>query len=108
MKLSCAGELKGLRAKCHDSSALKAIRKWLHNDASDLPMEHREKVGRVFASSPMLTTTWKMRQELTRLWERSTLTTEQLVHQLKDWCDRAERSEVPALVAFSRRLRCYA
>ena len=108
MKLSCAAELEQLRARGHDSSALKAIRKWLHHDASDVPMEHREKVDRVFASSPMLKTTWKMRQELTRLWERSTLTTEQLVHQLKDWCDRAERSEVPALVAFSRRLRCYA
>ena len=108
MKRSCATELEQLRARGHDSSALKAFRKWLHHDASDVPMEHREKVDRVFASSPMLATTWKMRQELTRLWERSTLNTEQLVHQLKDWCDRAERSEVPALVAFSRRLRCYA
>jgi len=62
----------------------------------------------VFASSPTLATTLKMRQELARLWERSTLTTEQLVHQLEDWCKRAESSEVPALVAFSRNLRCYA
>ena len=59
-------------------------------------------------TSCMLKTTWKMRQELTRLWERSTLNTEQLVNQLKDWCERAEKSDVPALVAFSRRLRCYA
>jgi stearoyl-CoA desaturase (delta-9 desaturase) len=49
-----------------------------------------------------------MRQELTHLWERSTLNTEQLVHQLKDWCDRAETSGVAPLVDFSRRLRCYA
>jgi stearoyl-CoA desaturase (delta-9 desaturase) len=49
-----------------------------------------------------------MREELSRLWERSTLTSEQLVHQLKDWCERAEKSEVPQLVEFSRRLRCYA
>ena len=38
----------------------------------------------------------------------ATLSTEQLVHQLKDWCERAEKSDVPALVTFSRRLRCYA
>jgi stearoyl-CoA desaturase (delta-9 desaturase) len=49
-----------------------------------------------------------MRQELARLWERSTLNTEQLVSQLKDWCERAEKSGVEPLVAFSRRLRCYA
>ena len=49
-----------------------------------------------------------MRQELTRLWERSTLTTEQLVGQLKDWCERAEKSGVEPLQAFSLRLRSYA
>ena len=49
-----------------------------------------------------------MRQELTRLWERSTLNTEQLVNQLKDWCERAEGSGVPPLVEFSHRLRSYA
>jgi stearoyl-CoA desaturase (Delta-9 desaturase) len=61
-----------------------------------------------FESSPALKTSWSMRQELTRLWERSTLTTEQLVHQLTDWCERAEQSGVEPLVAFSRRLRSYA
>ena len=62
----------------------------------------------MLASSPLLTKTTAMRQELTRLWERSTLSTEQLVSQLKDWCERAEKSDVPHLVDFSRRLRCYA
>jgi stearoyl-CoA desaturase (delta-9 desaturase) len=49
-----------------------------------------------------------MRQELARIWERSTLNTEQLVSQLKDWCERAEKTGIEPLVAFSRRLRCYA
>jgi len=108
MKHSCAAELERLRARGHDSAALKSVRKWLHHDASDVPAGDRVKVDEVFASSPTLATTLKMRQELARLWERSTLTTEQLVHQLEDWCKRAESSEVPALVAFSRNLRCYA
>ncbi len=76
MKSACALEIATLRAKGHDSSALKALRKWLHQDARDLPEMHREKVDVVLASSPMLKTTASMRQELTRLWERSTLTTE--------------------------------
>jgi len=106
MKQSCALELASMRAKGHDSGALKTLRQWLHSDARALPK--CEKVGAVLASSPLLETTASMRQELSRLWERSTLTTEQLVSQLKDWCERAEKSGVPPLVTFSRRLRCYA
>ena len=108
MKGTCADELVALRERGHDSTALKTIRHWLHNVASDLPVEHREKVDRVLASSPILKITWSMRQELSRLWQRSTLTSEQLVLQLREWCERAERSNVPQLVDFSRRLRCYA
>jgi len=106
MKQSCALELAELRARGHDIGALKTLRQWLHSDARDLPK--CEKVGAVLASSPLLHTTASMRQELARLWERSTLTTEQLVSQLKDWCERAERSNVPQLATFSRRLRSYA
>jgi stearoyl-CoA desaturase (delta-9 desaturase) len=106
MKQSCAQELASMRAKGHDSGALTALRKWLHSDARDLPK--CEKVGAVLASSPILSTTASMRQELSRVWERSTLTTEQLVSQLKDWCERAEKSGVPPLETFSRRLRRYA
>ena len=36
------------------------------------------------------------------------LSTEQLVSQLKDWCERAEKSGVTPLVEFSHRLRSYA
>ena len=58
-------------AKGHDRGALKTLRQWLHSDARDLPK--CEKVGAVLASSPLLNTTASMRQELARLWERSTL-----------------------------------
>jgi stearoyl-CoA desaturase (delta-9 desaturase) len=108
MKSACASELASLSAKGHDIAALKTLRKWLHSDARDLPALHREKLDAVLASSPTLNTAASMRLELARLWERSTLNTEQLVHQLKDWCERAEKSGVVPLMEFSRRLRCYA
>ena len=108
MKSACATEIAALGAKGHDSAALTTLRKWLHSDARDLPAQHREKLDVVLASSPVLKTTASMRQELARLWERSTLNTEQLVNQLKDWCERAEKSDLPQLVDFSRRLRSYA
>jgi stearoyl-CoA desaturase (delta-9 desaturase) len=49
-----------------------------------------------------------MREELAKTWERSTLSTEQLVQQLRDWCDRAEASGIETLAEFSQRLRRYA
>jgi stearoyl-CoA desaturase (delta-9 desaturase) len=101
-------ELATLREKGHDSTALKNIRKWLHLDAAVVPAKHRATIDQVVEASPSLKTTLTMRQELTRIWERSTLSTEQLVSQLKEWCERAEKSDVPPLVDFSRRLRCYA
>jgi stearoyl-CoA desaturase (delta-9 desaturase) len=110
MKRSSKVEIAALRAAGHDFTAVKAraIRKWLHRDANELPAEQRAHLERVLEASPALRTTWSMRQELTRVWQRSTLSTEQLVHQLKDWCERAEKSNVAPLVEFSRRLRSYA
>ena len=110
MRAASAQEIATLRERgfLKDSKAVRVLKKWLHNDASSIPAEHRATLDRALESSVVLKTTWSMRQELTRLWERSTLNTEQLVHQLKDWCERAEKSGVAPLVDFSRRLRCYA
>jgi stearoyl-CoA desaturase (delta-9 desaturase) len=108
VKRASALEIASLREKGHDSSGLKNMRKWLHLDAAVVPAKHRATIDQVVEASPSLKTTLTMRQELTRIWERSTLSTEQLVSQLKEWCERAEKSQVPPLVDFSRRLRCYA
>ena len=69
---------------------------------------HRARIAAVIETSPALKAQWTMREELTRIWERSTLNTEQLVGQLKDWCERAEKTNVLPLVEFSHRLRSYA
>jgi stearoyl-CoA desaturase (Delta-9 desaturase) len=108
MKRTSALEVAAMRAKGADCSPVRAMRKWLHLDVSNVPAEHRGTLEQVLESSPALKTTWSMRQELTRVWERSTLNTDQLVHQLKEWCERAEGSGVAPLVEFSHRLRSYA
>jgi stearoyl-CoA desaturase (delta-9 desaturase) len=87
---------------------VEAIRKWWHRDQATVPAEHRARIAQVIETNAALKASWTMREELRRIWERSTLNTEQLVQQLKDWCDRAEGSGVPPLADFSRRLRCYA
>jgi stearoyl-CoA desaturase (delta-9 desaturase) len=101
-------EIAALREKGSDCTALKSARRWLHLDDAVVPEKHRATINLLVEASPRLKTTLAMRQELARIWERSTLNTEQLVSQLKDWCERAEKSDVEPLVAFSRRLRCYA
>jgi stearoyl-CoA desaturase (delta-9 desaturase) len=84
------------------------LKRWLHIDPSTLPQVEREQRERVLKASSKLATVYTMRDELAALWQRSTASKEQLVHQLEDWCKRAEASGIEALQAFSRRLRCYA
>jgi stearoyl-CoA desaturase (delta-9 desaturase) len=54
-----------------------------------------------------LQTLTRMHTELASLWERSSLSVEQLVQQFEDWCRRAEASGVAALRELSLRARSY-
>ena len=108
MKRTSRLEMEALRAKGHDYAPVQAIRKWWHRDQATVPAVHRARIAEVIETSPSLKASWAMREELTSIWERSTLSTEQLVTQLKDWCERAEKSNVLPLVEFSHRLRSYA
>jgi stearoyl-CoA desaturase (delta-9 desaturase) len=107
VRATCAGEISALRASAV-SVDWSALRRWLHIDTSALPAKDLEARERVMKASSRLTTVYTMRDELATLWQRSTASKEQLVHQLEDWCKRAEASGIDALQNFSRRLRCYA
>ncbi|MDB5862369.1 MAG: aminotransferase, partial [Betaproteobacteria bacterium] len=101
----CAAESKGLSGVGGiDWSALK---RRLHVDTAALPEGERAHRTRALKASPVLATVYAMRDELQTLWQRSAASKEQLVHQLEDWCRRAEASGIDALRAFSRRLRSY-
>ncbi len=91
-----------------DSAMARKVRSWMHTDTDKLGAAQRAAVDRAIESSPVLAKTHTMRKELSALWQRSTLSTEQLVKQLDDWCKRAESSDIEPLMQFSRRLRCYA
>jgi stearoyl-CoA desaturase (delta-9 desaturase) len=107
LRTTCADEVKALRASAV-SVDFRALKRWLHNDTAALPPTEREHREQVLKASTRLATVYTMRDELAALWERSTASKEQLVHQLEDWCRRAEASGIEALQNFSRRLRCYA
>jgi stearoyl-CoA desaturase (delta-9 desaturase) len=107
LRTTCADEMRALRASAI-SVDLRALKRWLHIDTSTLPQTERDERERVLKASSRLATVYTMRDELAALWQRSTASKEQLVHQLEDWCRRAEASGIEALQNFSRRLRCYA
>jgi stearoyl-CoA desaturase (Delta-9 desaturase) len=107
LRRTCAEEMKALKASAISVDRA-ALKRWLHNDTDALPAPEREERARVLEASSRLATVYTMRDELAGLWQRSTASKEQLVHQLEDWCRRAESSGIEALQNFSRRLRCYA
>ncbi|HWU97472.1 MAG TPA: fatty acid desaturase [Oxalicibacterium sp.] len=91
-----------------ESGYLRSARKLLHREPTQLQEPHKEQLTTLFAHSKPLQTMHEMRVELGAIWERSHATRDQLLHQLQDWCARAEASGITALREFSLRLRSYA
>ena len=84
------------------------LREWLHLAPAALKQEEKAEVDMALAKNDKLAKLYHMRQELTHIWERSTLSKEQLVKNLEDWCHKAEASGIEALKEFSYKLRSYA
>ncbi len=108
MKRIYAEELEKLRASLPEGITLKQARTWFSRNLADLQADERVQLQALLAQSPRLDTLYRMRQELIALWGRSTASSEQLVRQLQDWCQKAEDSGIDALSQFSFRLRRYA
>jgi stearoyl-CoA desaturase (delta-9 desaturase) len=110
LKATYAEELARLKALApHDAAILRRVRRWLiRGDADRLGAGERAQLETSLAKSKALASAYAMRQELVALWNRSSASREQLVHQLQDWCRRAEESGIGPLREFSMRLRSYA
>ena len=106
LKQTCSDEIAHLKARAVRVDRA-MVKRWLHNDEEKMSAGERERMNEVLSNSKTLHTVYSMRQELTALWRRSTATKEQLVHELEDWCHRAEASGIVALRDFSRILRRY-
>ncbi len=107
LRRTCAGEIHDLKSRAV-SVDLAALRRWLHIDAAALPAKERAQRDEVLNHSKVLATIYTMREELAAVWQRSSASKEQLLHQLQDWCRRAEASGIAPLQEFSRKLRYYA
>lgn len=102
-------EIDHLRNKAAlEKRFLKSSRKLLQREPGKLEASHKLQLTALFEHSKALETMHTMRVELGAIWERSHFTRDQLLHQLQDWCARAEASGIKSLQEFSLRLRSYA
>jgi stearoyl-CoA desaturase (Delta-9 desaturase) len=101
-------EVEHLKNKGVEYRNLKASKKLLQREPTQLAAPQKQQLSELLAHSKALKTMHDMRVELATIWERSNFSREQLLHLLQDWCARAEASGIRALQEFSFRLRSYA
>jgi stearoyl-CoA desaturase (delta-9 desaturase) len=114
LRTTCAAEIAALRSKAGRAEfpaipSLARLKAWLSSESGGLlPAAERVTLARALEKSSALQTIYTMRQELDRIWGRSTESREQLLARLQDWCRRAEASGIASLAQFSQQLRRYA
>jgi stearoyl-CoA desaturase (delta-9 desaturase) len=109
LKRRCSDEIEALARTHAGMFDAKALRRWvLSGEDRHLEDGERKCLEGVLQHSPALATIVAMRQELSAIWTRSTVSREQLLQQLQDWIVRAEQSGIQQLQEFSLRLRRYA
>jgi len=109
LKLAWHDEIEHLVEKAKlESRFLKSSKRLMQREPANLEAGQKQQLSELFIHSKALQTMHEMRVELSAIWGRSNSTREQLLHQLQDWCVRAEASGIQALHDFSLRLRSYA
>ena len=85
-------------------------RKWFNaagQETESVSVPARARLKEAIAPSESLQKLVEMREELAKTWERSSLTPDQLLAHLQEWCARAEASGVRALQDLALRMRRY-
>lgn len=105
LKHDCKLELAKLKTSISSSLSLRKIRNLLIKDENMLTTEEKGLVAQIIANSAILKQAFNLRFELSRLWERSTLTKDELLQTLQNWCKLAEESGINRLQTFSLSLK---
>ena len=87
---------------------LRVARRLVGREPDTLDAPSRAVIDAAAQGNAVLSTLLRMRDELSRVWEHSSASAEQLRQQLQDWCHRAEHSGIAALQGLSLRVRSYA
>jgi stearoyl-CoA desaturase (delta-9 desaturase) len=86
----------------------KSVLKDVGQDGGRITETQKLKLAGAFAASEKLRKVIDMRDELIATWERSHMSSDQLLAHLQQWCARAEASGVRALQDLALRMRRYA
>ncbi len=105
LRTEWATELARLKTSATLPVSARAMRKWLQKEPSLLNADEQQQLANLTAASPLLAQIYQMRRELSELWGRSSLSSEELLHKLQHWCQQAEASGIDALVRFAQMLR---
>ncbi len=108
LRRTCAEEARRLGSRRSEQALLSGARSWLVVDAGKWTADQKARVSEVFAASDAVRKLVEMRQELAILWERSTLSKDQLLESLQQWLSRAESSGMRPLQELALRVRRYA
>ena len=111
MKQACQEEVTKLTQKggtLVNAEALKSAAHWLGRGDETLAPEERERIHQTLSQTESLSVMVQMRQDLVKLWDSSSASSEQLLHDLQEWCHRAQQSGIVSLQEFALRLRRYA
>ena len=114
IKSAAREELTKLKASRQEGNAecgytkLHQVRRAIHRNEDILQPEQLAAVDKAIAQNKSLSTLVQMRRELGRIWESSSASSEQLLHDLQAWCQRAQQSGIAGLEQFAQHLRRYA
>ncbi len=111
MKQACREEVTKLTHKggtLVNAEALKSAAHWLGRGDETLAPEERERIHQTLSQTESLSLMVQMRHDLVKLWDSSSASSEQLLHDLQEWCHRAQQSGIVSLQEFALRLRRYA
>jgi len=89
-------------------SLLRRCGDWIGRGDQVLNEEQRAQLQKVLEEEGKLSTVVQMQVELSRLWESSSATSDQLLADLRAWVHRAQQSGIDSLEQFALRLRRYA
>jgi stearoyl-CoA desaturase (delta-9 desaturase) len=111
MKQACQEEVTKLTQKggtLVNAEALKSAAHWLGRGDETLAPEERDRIHQTLSQTESLSLMVQMRHDLVKLWDSSSASSEQLLHDLQEWCHRAQQSGIVSLQEFALRLRRYA
>lgn len=83
-------------------------KKLLSLDEAKLSVEQKASLAELCKRSQVIHTLIEKRRELREIWESTNLSKEQMLANLRAWCDNAEKSGIRWLEAMSLRIRRYA